>query len=701
MSFEKLLRPKSVAVVGASTSPDKVGYAVLNNLLIGGFEGEVYPINPGAAEILGKKCYASLRDIPGPVDLAVVVIKRDFVLPVMKDCVEKGVGGMVVITAGFGEINAEGRALQREIARIAREAGITMMGPNCLGLINPWHKLNASFGQPIDIPGSIAVISQSGALVTAVQDMAASNKIGFSVLASIGNKASLDEVDFLQELKNDENTKVISAYLEDITHGQEFMRIAERVAKVKPIVILKSGRTQAGAKAASSHTGSLAGADSAYNSAFERTGVIRAESIEHLFDVATAMAYQPMPQGDRVVIVTNAGGPGIMMSDALEMSGLQMARLDEQTKAKAMAMLPPAASANNPVDMLGDASGSIYGRVIEVLLESETVDGLIAILTPQKMTDDVATAKSIVEAAAKFQKPVFTCFMGGERVAKGIAVLRASRIPQYAVPERAAKAMMEMVRYNRYKARPLRMVERFAVNKNPVIKMIRSYRSRGLNEIGEADAKLIMKAYNFDIPPGTLAASVEEAVRFGNEVGYPVAMKISSPDILHKSDVGGVKIGLSSASAVEDAFELMMLRIPRKMPSASMRGVYIEKMVSGGREVILGMKKDPQFGPVLMFGLGGIFVEILKDVTFSLAPITAEESRKMIERTKSYKLLKGARGEKAVDIESIVLSLQRMSQLVIDFPEIEEIDINPLKVRSEGEGSFVVDARLIISKQEK
>ena len=404
MSFEKLLRPKTVAVIGASTSPDKVGYAVLNNILSGGFEGEVYPINPKADSILGKKCLASVKDVPGSLDFAVVVIKRDQVVASLKECVEKGVGGIVVITAGFGEIGAEGRALQKEIGRIAGEAGITLMGPNCLGLINPWHKLNASFGQPLGEPGPIAVISQSGALVTAIQDMAASNQIGFSILASIGNKACLDEVGFLQELKDDENTKVISAYLEDITHGQEFMRIAERVAKVEPIVILKSGRTQAGAKAASSHTGSLAGADSAYNSAFERSGVIRAESIEHLFDIATAMAYQPMPKGDRIAVVTNAGGPGIMMSDALEMSGLTMAKLDEQTKSTLRGMLPPAASVNNPIDMLGDASGDIYGRILDVALASDCVDGVIAILTPQKMTDDLATAKSIVGAAQKHGK---------------------------------------------------------------------------------------------------------------------------------------------------------------------------------------------------------------------------------------------------------------------------------------------------------
>ncbi|MBN1131254.1 MAG: acetate--CoA ligase family protein, partial [Chitinispirillaceae bacterium] len=545
-------------------------------------------------------------------------------------------------------------------------------------------------------PGPIALISQSGALITAIQDMAAHDNIGFSVLASLGNKATLDEVDFLQTLSKDENTRVIAAYLEDIGRGQDFMRVAERVSKNKPIVILKSGRTTSGAQAASSHTGSLAGADSAYNCAFERSGVIRVDSIEHLFDISTAFAYQPLPKGDRIAVVTNAGGPGIMMTDALELAGLTIARFDDRTKENLLSILPAAGSSNNPVDVLGDATGELYGNTIEVLMSSDSVDSLIVILTPQKMTDDVATAHAIVSASQKHRKPILACFMGADIIARGVKLLRENRIPCYAIPERAARAMREMVSYYRYRNRPLRVIERFAVNKIPAIKIFRAARSRNNLEIGENDAKAILKAYNFNVPPGELALSVDEAVRFANEMGYPVAMKISSPDILHKSDVGGVKIGLAGPQAVEDAFELMMLRIKRKMPGAELRGVLIEKMILGGKETILGMKKDPQFGPVLMFGLGGIFVEVLKDVTFGLAPITDEECRNMLESTRSYKLLTGARGEKPVDTSSIVVNMQRLSQLVLDFPEIDEIDINPLKVGHEGDGAFVVDARIIL-----
>ncbi len=702
MSFEKLLRPRSVAVVGASADPLKVGHSILKHVVEGGFKGGIYPINPKADHLVGKQCYKSLLDVPDEIDLAIIIVKRDLVLGIIDDCITKKIESAIIITAGFSETGEVGKKLQQELIQKVRASRMTVIGPNCLGLINPWVKLNAAFGQALGEPGTIALVSQSGALITAIQDWAAENKIGFSVVASIGNKACVDEVNFLENLRHDPNTKVISAYLEDISQGQEFMRIAEIVSKEKPVVILKSGRTSAGARAASSHTGSLAGADASYNCAFERTGVIRAESIEHLFDVAVAFAYQPLPKGSRIAVVTNAGGPGIMMSDALEMAGLTVAQLKPETEAALAQYMPESGSTHNPVDVLGDAPGDRYAAAIETLLAATEVDGLIVILTPQKMTDDIATAQAMVDLAKKYPtKTMFGCFMGAKTIAGGVDLLRVNKIPQYPIPERAAKAMFEMVKYSNYRARPLRVVERFAVNKNPVIKIFRTYRSRNMFEVGELDAKTIMRAYNFEMPPNALASTVEEAVRFGNELGYPLAMKISSPDILHKSDIGGVKIGLANAGAVQDAYELMMLRISRKMPSAQIRGVLLEKMVSGGKEVILGMKKDPQFGPLIMFGLGGIFVEVLKDVTFSLAPVTAEEAMHMIERTKTYKLLTGARGERGVDIGSIVENLMRISQLCVDFPEIEEIDINPLMVGAEGDGANVVDARIIIAKEIK
>jgi len=623
------------------------------------------------------------------------------VIQTLRECIDKSVKAAIIITAGFGESDSEGKALQREIRNIAHQSDLAIMGPNCVGLINPWRKLNASFGLSVGNEGNIAVISQSGAMVTAIQDIAAGGRIGFSLLASIGNKAALDEIDFFEFLKDEENTKVIAAYLEDIPRGQDFMKVAESIAKVKPLVILKSGRTETGARAASSHTGSLAGSDSAYESAFQRCGVIRAESIENLFDISMAFAYQPLPRGERVAVLTNAGGPGIMMADALEMAGLKIVRCDQETEQQLAKILPMAASYRNPIDILGDADAERYRKAMECILRSDAFDSMIVILSPQRMTGAEPIARVVVEVSRKHDKPVLTCFMGADTITKGVEILRAERIPQYPVPERAAKVMKDMVLYSRYKSRPLRMVNRFAVNKTPVIKVFKAYQARQRFEIGEVDAKTILKAYNFEIPPGVLASTVEEAAAFGDERGYPVVMKISSPDILHKSDFGGVKVGLKNREEVEDAFELMMLRIKKKMPEAEIRGVLVEKMVKAGREVILGMKRDRQFGPNLMFGLGGIFVEVLKDVTFGLAPITEEECCAMIESTKSYRLLTGVRGEEPVDIHAIVVSIQRMSQLVMDFPKIEEIDINPLLVGSKGDGAFVADARIILSRDER
>jgi acetyltransferase len=698
MSFEKLLRPESVAVIGASSEPGKVGYEILNNVISDGFAGAIYPINPKASEILGKKCYKTLTEVPGPVDLAVVVIKRDLVIPILKEMGEKGTKAAIVITAGFGETGEEGKKLQQEIISVVRQYGITMVGPNCLGLLNPWHKLNASFGGTAGEPGGIALISQSGALLTSVQDIAAEEKLGWSVLASIGNKASLDEVDFLEGLKDDKNTKVIAAYLENIARGRQFIDVAEKVSKEKPIVILKAGRTASGAKAAASHTGSLAGADTAYTAAFDRVGVIRADSIEQLFDISMAFSYMPLPAGDRVAVVTNAGGPGIMMSDALEGLGLKVATLSDATTKKLLDTLPAAGSANNPVDVLGDATSDMYGKAMDIVIECPNVDSMMVVLTPQKMTDEDNVALKIVELSKKYKKPIFACFMGAGSITKGVQILRDNKIPQYGVPERAAKAMLEMVRYAEYRKRPARKVESFSVNKQPVIDMFAKYRKDGMNEIGELDAKAIMRAYNFNVPPYELATSAKEAGEFADKLGYPIAMKVSSPDILHKSDSGGVKLKLADRAEVEKAFDDMMATVRNNEPKADIKGALVEKMVMDCQQVILGMNKDPQFGPMIMFGLGGIFVEVMKDVCFGLAPLTADEALKMIQNTKAYKLLMGARGTKPADVKAIVENLQRMSQLVTDFEEIAEIDLNPLMVGADGTGATIVDARIILTK---
>jgi acetyltransferase len=517
--------------------------------------------------------------------------------------------------------------------------------------------------------------------------------MGLATLVSIGNKADLDETDFLSAFADDERTKVIVGYLESIGSGDEFIRVAESVAAVKPVVILKAGTTSAGSKAASSHTGALAGADIAYGAAFKRAGIIRADTFESLFDSATALAMQPLPRGDRVAVITNAGGPGIMTADAVETSGMKVASLHPDTADDLREKLPAAASVGNPIDVLGDADPERYAMAVEAAQNDPSVDAVIVILTPQAMTRPAETARAIA-AKANGEKPVLASFMGGADVLPGRDELVAASLPDYPSPERAVAALKAMVDYAAWRLRPPRIVTRFPVNRRRVERIIYRQLRTGRPYIGEAKAKDILRAYDFVVPDGRLVSTVEEAMEAAPRIGYPLAMKIVSPDIIHKSDVGGVRLNLGSEQDVADAFELMMLRIRRRMPDTFLEGVYLEKMVPRGREVILGMTRDPQFGPMLMFGLGGIFVEVMKDVTFHLAPITSAEAMNMLMGTRSYKLLTGARGQEGVNLAAIGEALQRISQLVTDFPQIDELDINPFIVGKMGEESWAADARI-------
>ncbi|MDZ4198632.1 MAG: acetate--CoA ligase family protein, partial [Kiritimatiellia bacterium] len=485
-------------------------------------------------------------------------------------------------------------------------------------------------------------------------------------LVSMGNKADLNETDFLKALANDPETRVIVCYLESIVDGQGFMKVAEQAAEKKPVVIFKSGITAAGGRAAASHTGSLAGADIAYGAAFRRSGVIRAETFEAMFDYARALANQPLPKGPRVAVITNAGGPGIMAADAVEQAGLTLNRLTESIAKELATQLPAAASVGNPVDVLGDADAARYAAAVRAVGSDSTIDAMIVLLTPQAMTDSRKTALAIAQECAGGTKPVLVSFMGGSDVLAGRQALTEAGVPSYDSPERAVSALRAMRDYSDWLRRPPRIVTRFPVNRRRVERIVRRHlRSRHF-QVGEAAAKDILRAYNFRVPAGDLASDAEEAVEIAGRIGYPVAMKISSPDIVHKSDLGGVKLFIGSPAEVRDAFDLMLLRIRQRVPEAKITGVYVEKMCGKGREVILGMTRDPQFGPMLMFGLGGIFVEVLKDVTFHIAPITHQESLQMLYSTRSYALLKGVRGEARVDIDAIATSLQRISQLVTD-----------------------------------
>jgi acetyltransferase len=694
--LESLLYPDSIAVIGASAKPGKVGYAVMSGLVDAGYEGRIVPINPKADEILGVKSFKNLEEYGEDVALSVIAVPTRAVKEAVGDSIRRGAKSVIVITAGFKEVGPEGAELEAEIARMCSQKGVRLMGPNVLGLINTHHNMNASFASQMPTPGGISIISQSGALCTAILDWSVGRHLGLGKLISIGNKADLNETDFLQVLARDDDTKVIAGYLESIENGEEFLTAAEETCSTKPVVILKVGTTQAGAKAASSHTGSLAGGDIAYGAAFRRSGVIRADNFEELFDYATALYMQPLPVGERVAIITNAGGPGIMAADACEKIGLQVSRLSDETVDELRKSLPAAASAINPIDVLGDADPERYAAAINAAQADDRIDAIIVILTPQAMTKPLETAEAVARCASQGEKPVLAAFMGGTDVTPGREFLTKCNLPDYPSPERAAKTLRAMCDYAAWRRRPPRVVTRFPVNRRRVERIISRHTRAGVAQIGEVKGKEILRAYDFNVPEGRLITGAETAVEYAERIGFPVAMKIVSPDIIHKSDVGGVKVNLYSGPAVRDAFDLMMLRVHRSYPEARIDGVYLEKMCPPGREIILGMTRDPLFGPMLMFGLGGIFVEVMKDVAFHLAPITNEEAMQMLKETRSYALLEGARGQARVDLKSIASALQRISQLGTDFPQIQELDINPYIVGPVGSDPFVADARMTV-----
>ncbi len=696
MLLESLLYPKSVAVIGASRAPGKVGHEIVANLKNFGYQGKIVPVNPKAPDVLGIPCHASLEAYGEKIDLSVISVPTKFVMQAVEDSINAGCGAIICITAGFKETGEVGAEMEREIADVCRQANVRLLGPNCLGLINTDNLMNASFAGQMPSNGGISVISQSGALCTAILDWAAERHIGLGKLVSIGNKAELKETDFLEAFAEDDQTKIIVAYLESITEGDEFLKAAETAASRKPVVILKSGTTKAGAKAASSHTGSLAGGDIAYGAAFKRCGVIRADGFEELFDYATALLMQPVPKGRRLAIITNAGGPGIMAADAAEKCGMEVSSLSHNIDAALKKLLPSSASTANPIDVLGDADPERYALAINAALEDDSIDSIIVLLTPQAMTHPVKTALAVAECAKNAKKPILASFMGGEEVKPGRNQLVECSLPDFPSPERAVDALRAMMEYASWKQRPPRKVTRFPVNRRRVQRVIRRHEHSGRHEIGEIGAKEILRAYGFMTPEGYLARTDEEAVEVAERIGFPVAMKIVSPEILHKSDVGGVRLNLHNADAVRDAFDLMMMRVNRRHPNVPVEGVYIEEMCPKGREVILGMSRDPQFGPMLMFGLGGIFVEVLKDVTFHLAPITSDEAMQMLKETRSYALLEGVRGESSVDMSAIAEGLQRISQLVTDFPNIVELDINPYFVGKVGQPAFAADARMTL-----
>ncbi len=642
-----LFDPESVAVVGATPKKDKVGYAILKNLQ--NFKGNVYAINPKYKEILGYPCYPSILEAP-KVDLAIIVVPAKVVNSVLEQCGQKGVKYAVVISAGFKESGRDGAKLEEEMVKICKKYNIKLVGPNCLGIINTHNGLNATFAKTMPKPGNIAFLSQSGAFIIAVMEYFKGFDEGFSKIVSMGNKAVLDEADIIEMLKNDPFTDVIMLYIEGIPDGRKFMDVAEKISKLKPIVAMKSGKTDAGARAASSHTGSIAGSYQACLAAFRQSGVISANSPEDLFDIARLFSkYKNVEDG--VAIVTNSGGPGVMAADAIEEYGLKLANFSRETIEKLKSFLPAGANVYNPVDVLGDADAERYIRAIECVAEDNNVGSIIAITVP--------TATLSFEEASKFniEKPYVLCFMGWDK-------------SDFFDPVRAVKALSSLYRYSEFVKRGERKYREFAYDREKVREAMKS--------INPFD---ILRAIGIPTPRYGVAKTAEEALSIADKIGYPVAMKVLG-DIVHKTDVGCVKLNVNR-SEVKKAF-LEIIANAERLGNVRIEGVLIQEMVEGGKEVIVGMKRDPNFGPLMMFGLGGIYVEVFKDVTFRIAPISEDEAIEMIKEVKSYKLLKGVRGEKPSDIKAIAEVIMKLAQLSLDFPEIVEMEINPLRVFEKG-----------------
>lgn len=691
--LQRFFSPRNVAVIGAAREEDKVGHVIFDNL-IKDFDGEVYPVNPKAAMIHSHHVFKSVTDISESVDLAVVAVPGKLVPRVMEECGQAGIRAVIIISAGFKETGIEGAKLEAETLAVARCWGIRFLGPNCLGVIDTASRLNASFAGDLPMAGHIAFMSQSGALCAAILDWAKGESVGFSKFVSLGNKADITEIDLLNAWRDDPFTKAISIYMEGVGDGRRFIDTAIRVSRQKPIIALKAGSTNAGARAVSSHTGTLAGSESVYRAALRQAGIVQAESVESLFDYALGFAYQPVPSGRRLAIITNAGGPGIMATDACERAGLQLAQFNSDTVARLRENLPLEANIYNPVDVLGDALADRYRLALEAVLADDGTDVVLVLLTPQAMTDISGTAGVLADINRKSDKPIFASFMGMAEVNTGVAILKKNQIPNFYFPERAVATIRAMVEWEEQSRRRPGKITAFSVDRRAVDQIFHRAKLRGRTWLPDTQASGVLAAYGVRIPKKKLAKNMREALAFAEEIGYPVAVKVASPDILHKSDIGGIKLNIQTEAELEEAFESIQNNVLRYLPEAVFWGVSVNEMITEAREVIIGVNRDPQFGPLIMFGLGGIYVEVLKDVSWRIAPVTREDAEEMIREIKSYLLLRGVRGQPRADIDAVVETIQRVSQLAIDFPQILEMDINPLMVLEAGKGCAAADVRL-------
>jgi acetyltransferase len=704
LDLDKIFKPKSVAIVGASDEEGSVGYALVQNLTEHYFKGEVFLVNIHKKEILGRKAYAKLEDIPGQVDLAIIATPAKTVPGIIEDCGKSGIKGVIIVSAGFKEVGQEGRLLEEEIRRLRGKYDLRIIGPNCLGIIRPDIRLNATFLDKYPKSGKISFISQSGALGSAILDWATHENVGFNNFVSIGSMIDVDFGDLIDYFGTDPKTKSILMYIEGITDARQFMSAARHFAKTKPIIVVKSGKFSESAKAAASHTGSLSGEDSVYDAAFKRAGIVRVDEIEDLFNAAEVLGTQPLPKGKRLAIITNAGGPGVMATDSLIINGGELSKLSSKSLTKLDEVLPSFWSKANPIDLLGDAKSDRYKAAVEACLEDVGVDGLLLIYTDQAVTESELIAETIVKTLKDKNlqgKTVLTSFIGYEAVEKANRIFNANNIPTYETPEDAIKTYMYMYQYKRnlellYET-PEELPIASAPPKRPIMNILRQAASENREILTEDEAKRLLDFYNFPVVKTQVAKSADEAVNLARQIGYPVVLKILSPQITHKTDVGGVMLDLTSDAQVRESYQQMTEKAKKACPQAEILGVTVQRMIKGeGYEVIIGGKSDPLFGPVILFGLGGVGVELFKDYAIGLPPLNTTLARKMMAETKVFQLLKGYRNRPGVNLKLLEETLLLFSQLLIDFPQLKEIDINPL-VLTETE-AFILDARVVFDK---
>ncbi len=699
--LDPIFSPKSVAVIGATENPGSVGRTILENLVKGGFAGKIFPVNPKRDTVLGVKAYPSITAVPEKPDLAVIITPPATVPGIVKDCGAAGVKGVIIISAGFKEIGPVGVELERQVLEEATRSGIRIVGPNCLGVMVPGNKLNATFAADMARPGSVGFISQSGALCTAILDWSLKENVGFSAFVSLGSMLDVGWGDLINHLGDDPNTKSIVIYMESIGDARSFLSAAREVALTKPIIVIKPGRTEAAAKAAASHTGSLTGSDEVLQAAFQRVGVLRVEAISELFDMAEVLGKQPRPKGPRLTIVTNAGGPSVIATDMLIGSGAQLADLAPETMAAFNALLPPTWSHNNPVDIIGDAKPELYAKSLEIAAKDPNTDGILVILTPQAMTDPTATAECLKPYAQIPHKPVLASWMGADIVAKGEDILNAAQIPTFKYPDRAAKSFYYMWRYSEnlrqlYETPAMAPEdERGEIDREKAAAIITQVRQSGRTILTEHESKKLLAAYGLPTVETHIATTESDAIKQAARLGFPVVLKLHSETITHKTDVGGIQLNLRTASAVRQAWKAIETSVTNKVGKEHFLGVTVQPMIKlDGYEIIVGSSIDRQFGPVLLFGAGGQLVEVFKDRALGLPPLNATLARRMMERTRIYTALKGVRGRKAANLAALEQVLVRFSQLVVEQPWISEIDINPLLVSAER--IFALDGRVVL-----